>query len=298
MRKLLIGLLALFAIVPLFAEQADSSVIFKARFLKHELQSYEITQSTYTLRNKDTTALQQFRVKADVYISDSSAEGYNIRWHLYDFSINTDSRKLQQLVSLAKPVDVTCRASTVGELQEFFDWEDLSTCLDEGFKTILPEFATRRDSSSKQELSRLFDFRSSLEGVVLRTIRMFHQVYGLGYTLGEIVDVPSDLILPAVPEPVPGVIHKRLVKIDQEDGVAFLTSVAFPDAKALQQALKKVYQSISIPPYLLNQSITGSVVADIKTGWLLYTFEQREYGPENHLSGELLELKHDKLQFN
>jgi hypothetical protein len=250
------------------------------------------------LNEGDTTAFERFRVKADVYVTDSMENQYLLHWHFHDFTINTDSRKLQQLVSLATPVNLTCRVSGVGVLQEFLNWEEVTMCLDEGMKELIPEYALRGDSSAKAELDRLYGFRKSLEALMLRSVRMFHQTYGLGYSLGETVDVPAEIVVAGVPEPVSGVIRKKLVKIDRENGMAVLSTVTFPDRTTLKQALEKLYPGVSIPYYLVNQTISGSVVTDLKTGWIFYTFEQREYGSATHFSGELLEVKHEETEFN
>jgi len=298
MKKLLIILTGLSVAFSLLAAVSDSSASFRAHFLKYEWQPYEITQTVYTLHDGDTVALERLRFKADIYVADSSRYQYFLNWRFHDFILNTDSRKLQQLASLATPVTISCRVSEVGMLMDFVVWESVTTCLDEGMKTLLPEFANRKDSLAKAELGRMYDFRKSLEMLILRSVRQFHQLYGLGYTLGEVVDVPSVLFVAGVPDPIPGIVRKKLVKVDAETGIAMLSTVSYPDQKALKIAFENEYQTDSVPEQLFSQKISGSIVSDLNTGWVLYTFEQRESGAGKDISGELLELQHLEVELN
>ncbi len=262
-----------------FATLKDSSALFKARFLNHEEQTFVVDLTDYSVRNDDTTRLERLSFNADVFVSDSSKTGYLTRWRFHTFSINTDSRLLQRLIAHAKPVDVTCSVSPVGELQEFIRWESISTCLDEGFKQMLPAYAVRSDSAAMLEIQRSYALRSSLEGAFLRIVRLFHQLHGYGYELGKTVDVPTQLIYPGSSEKVPGVVRKQLTRLDSDNATAVVSTVSIP-----RQAW----------PYKMG----GSTVFDLKTGWVLYTFEQLERGPETDRIGQRLELRHIAVTFN
>lgn len=272
------------------AQNNDSSVVFNAGFMKHELQKYEISLGNFTVKNGDTTALETLKAKVDVYVSDSTESYYLIRWKIKDFTINTNSRQLSEIISLAKPVTLTFRVTKHGIIEEFISWEETSKSLDEGLKIVLKRFSTRSDSAALIEVKRIFAFRESFEAMFPRAVNMFHQIYGLGYNLNEEIDVPVD-IYGLVSVPVQGFIRKRLTGIDKNGGMAMLSMATFPDRKNLKENFSKQNPGLSIPSSLLNQTISGGVMVDLKTCWIIYTFEQRERSNEQLDLGELLEMK-------
>jgi hypothetical protein len=291
MRKLFFSIICVFFVLPLQADEADSCVIFKADFLKHELQQYLVKLSSYTLKNGDTTELETLQSKVDVYVSDSSENQYIITWRFHEFSIDTNDRHIKDIVGLAKPVNLTYRTSRQGVINEFVSWEEVSSCLDDGMKVVLARFATLKDSSSKAEVKRIIAFRESFEAMMLRSVRNFHQVYGLGYNLNEEIDVPTDIYGLVSSEPVKGIIRKKLTKIDREHGVAILSTATFPDRESLKELYAKYYPGVSVPYSLSNQNFFGGVLTDMDTGWILDAFEQREGASGVFTSGEILEIR-------
>lgn len=298
MRKIFIYIIYVFFVLPLQADEADTSVIFKAGFLKYEIQHYVVSLSSFTLKNGDTIALETLQSKVDVYVSDSSENYYILNWRFHNFSINTNNKQIKDLVDLAKPVNLTYRTSRQGVLNEFIGWEEASACLDNGMKVVLERFASRKDSLATVEVKRIFAFRESLEAMMLRSVRNFHQYYGLGYNLDEEVDVPTEISGLFPYEPIQGIIRKKLTKIDRLFGVAMLSSATFPDRKSLMEVYAKYYPGVSVPSSLLNQTIIGGILSDLNTGWILYTFEQREKNSGPVTSGELLEMRHNDNEFN
>jgi hypothetical protein len=292
MRKLFICIFCTFFVMPLLASEADSSVIFRAEFLKNEIQQYIVSLSTFSVTKGDTTAYEKLQSKVDVYVADSSVNQYIITWRFYDFSINTSNRNLKDLIEKAKPVKISYRTSRQGELNEFISWEETSTCLEDGMKVVLERFASRKDSLAKAEVKNIFAFRESLETMMLRSIRDFHQAYGLGYNLNEDVDVPAEIFGLVSSEPVQGITRKRLTGIDRNSNLAMLSTATFPDRNSLKEAFEKYYPGVSVPLSLLNQSILGGIVSDLKTGWIFYTFEQRDRVKGSVTNSELLEIKH------
>lgn len=270
----------------------DSTAVFKAGFLAGEWQPYVLQSTDYTVAGIDTLYLQHLKVNADVIVTDSTAAHYLLTWRFHGFTIETDSRLLKAVVTQANPVTVTCLVSPVGVLREFLNWSSLTTCLDEALKAELPAYALRSDSAAKQEIERLYAFRAGLEGLFLRSIRLFHQLHGYGYDLGVAIDVPTTLALPGLPEPVPGMVRKRLDSVDEE-GVAIVSTISVPNPLTLKTRLqthKKADEQLLTA--LLETKVTGSTVFDLKTGWVFYTFEGLEQPGDSLLTGQLLELTH------
>ena len=291
MKKILVILTCFSFFLQLKAQENDSSVIFNAGFIKHELQNYEMSLSNFTINNGDTTTLETLKAKVDVYITDSTESFYLIRWKIKDFTINTNSRQLSEIISLAKPVTLTFRVTKHGIIEEFISWEETSKCLDEGLKVVLKRFSTRSDSVALLEVKRIFAFRGTFEAMFPRTINMFHQIYGLGYNVNEEVDVPVE-VYGLVSTPVRGLTRKKLTGIDKNNGFAMLSMATFPDRSDLKENFLKQNPGLTIPSSLLNQTILGGVMVDLKTSWIIYTFEQRERTLEQLVFGELLEMKH------
>lgn len=292
MKQYLFLILSILTTFSALADNADSSAVFKADFYKHELQQYDVSLSSYDLKGKDTTALETVMMKADVYISDSTGTDYIISWKFHDFSIDTNSSQLKRLIGTAKPVNISYRTSRPGVLNEFINWKETSESLDEGMKAVVEEYANKGDSASKADIKRIFTFRESFESAMLRSIRLFHQAYGLGYNLGEEVDVPADIQGTASQLPVKGVIRKKLIKVDRANGVAELSTASIPDKDDLKKKLSGSFPKGEIPSYLMSPVIIGGLVSDLNTGWVIYTFEQEESGTAKGKEGEILEIQH------
>jgi hypothetical protein len=292
MRKIIFGLfLCLFSSTVLAAE-SDTSVVFKANFLKHELQSYEITRTLYTLQKSDTTSMEKVRFKADVFVADSSENYFVLNWRFSRFTINTADRQLEKFIALAKPIEISCRISKPGVFMEFLDGGNVSSCLEAALPVVLAPYVNKKDSASKAQVSRIFDMRETIETLMLRTVDQFHAVYGLGYNLNEVVDVPTEVVSRFSPNPIQGIIRKKLTKIDSENHLAILSTATFLDQKQYQKALKDYLHLESAPATALDQENMGGVVMDLGTGWLLWSFDQREAVFGKNRYGELIEIQH------
>lgn len=273
------------------AWQTDGGALFKAGFLAGEWQPYVLRSTDFTMKGADTTFLQRLTMSADVVVTDSTAAHYVLTWRFHGAVIETDSRLLKAVVSKAQPVTVTCLVSPVGVLREFLNWSSITTCLDEALKAELPAYALRSDSAAKREIERLYAFRSGLEGLLLRSIRLFHQLHGYGYDLGSVIDVPSTLALPGMTALVPGTVRKRLDSVD-DAGTAVVSTVSVPDKTYLKDVLDRSAPTKEQSAALLSTKMTGSTVFDLNTGWVFYTFEALEQTIDGLQTGQRLELAH------
>lgn len=295
MPKYIFLFFCVFFVVPVHAEEADLSFIFKAGFIRHELQDYNLSLSTYTIKEGDTTALETIKSKVEVSIKDSAANQFIISWKFSDFQVNTANWQIKDLVYLAKPIEITYRTSHEGILWEILDWKSISFCLEDGIKKVVENYSGKKDSASTAEIKKIFAFKESFESMMLRSVRMFHQAYGLGYDVGKIVDVPSEVIGLVSGNAIPAIVKKKLVSADRQSGIAVLSTATIPDRNALKQAFEKLYPGVNVPVSLTGITLTGGLVSDISTGWVLYTFEQREENSNKNAKGEILELKHSKF---
>jgi hypothetical protein len=274
------------------AAEFDSSVVFRASFLKNELQSYEISRSLYTMKKSDTTSLERLRFKADVYVMDSTENYYLLTWKFSKFAINTEDIQLRQLIALAKSVEISYRISKPGVLNEFLNGKDVSTCLEEALSKVLASYANKKGTESQAEVEKLYEMRETVETMMLRSVNQFHQAYGLGYKLGEVIDDSTELDSRFSSKPIQGIIRKKLTKIDSENHFAILSTATFYNEKQFQKAFMEYMKIDSIPENAVNQENMGGVVMDMLTGWVLWTFEQRETRFGNNVYGELVEIQH------
>jgi len=292
MRKNLFCLLFCVLSLVSMASVSDSSVIFKASFLKNELQSYSISRSVYTMLKTDTTSLERIRFKADVYVQDSTENYYLLTWRFSNFAINTGNNQLKELIALAKPVKINYRITKPGILADFLNGENVSTCLEDALPKVLEQFADKKGNEVRTAVASIYDMRETMETLMLRSITQFHQAYGLGYTLEEVVDVPTEMNSRFSTKPIKGIIRKKLTKIDTENNLAFLSTATFLDKTEFQKSFKEYLKLDSVAETSIDQENMGGIIMDLTTGWVLWTFDQRETKVQNQVYGELLEIKH------
>jgi hypothetical protein len=287
----LIFFLGLFPVF-LMAESPDSSVVFKASFLKDETQSYEISKTRYTLHNKDTTSMERLSFQADVHVTDSTESYYTLNWNISGYRIHTGSINLQKMIELAKPIEISYRITKPGALSEFLNGENVTSCLEAALPKVLEPYLNRKDTVARVEVARIYDLRESLETLLLRFIVQFHQAYGLGYTLGEVVDVPTEINSRFSSTSIPGTIHKKLVNIDRPNHLAVLSTATTMDQAAFRKALAGYLKADAAKIDQINQMNTGSIVLDLATGWVIWSFDQREETEGNRTYGELVEIQY------
>jgi len=274
------------------ASVSDSSVVFKASFLKNELQSYSISRSLYTLAKSDTTSLERIRFKADVYVQDSTENYYILSWRFSNFTINTDNVQLKELIALSKPVEINYRITKPGVFADFINGEKVSTCLEDALPKVLAQFAGKKGKDVQAAVASIYDMRETIETLMLRSITQFHQAYGLGYKLDEVVDVPTEMTSRFSATPIKGIIRKKLTKIDTENNFAILSTATFLDKTELQKSFMESIKLDSVPVTSIEQQNMGGIVLNLSTGWVLWTFDQRETKVTNIVYGELVEIKH------
>jgi hypothetical protein len=294
MKKNIIVILFCMFSLPFMAMEQDSSVVFKAGFLNNELQCYEVTRVEYTLQKGDTTALQSLRFKVHVNVTDSTDSYYILSWRFSDYSIDTNDLDLKEMIALARPAKISYRISKPGVLIEFLDWEEVNSCLNDALPKVLEPFLTKRhtDSVSKAEVSRIYELRETMSTLMLQAVRQFHQAYGLGYKLGEVIEDPTEVNSRFSSKPIKGVIRKKLARIDTENHFAELTTATFLNKNELKQALSDYLHTDTIPSSSLDQENIGGLVMDLSTGWLIWSFDQREGKAGNSIYGDMIEIQH------
>ena len=177
-------------------------------------------------------------------------------------------------------------------LDGILDGKNVSKCLEEALPQVLAPYANQQGSIARAQVACVYDMRETLETLMLRSVNLFLQVYGLGYTLGEIVDVPTEVNSQFSLKPIKGIIRKKLTKIDSENHLAVLSFATFLDNDELKRTIKEYLHLDSIPQGYLYQENMGSVVMDLSTSWLLWTFEQRETRTGDNKYGELVEIQY------
>lgn len=292
MKKTIFSLLLSFLSLAIWAAESDSSVVFKSSFLKHEMQTYEISRTLYNVQKGDTTFLEKVRFMADVYVEDSTENYFLLTWKFSKFSINTSNMKLRMLLSLAKPVEVSYRISKPGVLMEFLNGENVSKCLEDALPKVIAQFADKKGKQMEAEVAGIYDMREALETLMLRSITQFHQAYGLGYKLDEVVDVPAVLPARFSSKPIQAVVRKKLTRIDAENNVAVLSTATFFNQSEFRKTMKSYLKTDTISDDSMEQKNMGSIVLDLSTGWVLWSFDQHESVLGKDVFGELVELNY------
>ncbi|MCX6309718.1 MAG: hypothetical protein NTY32_13125 [Bacteroidia bacterium] len=285
---LLFGLLSW----PAMAQNPDSTVVFKTHFLKNEYQRYDVSKTLYTLNSKDTTELQRIGFKAEVVVVDSTAKGYILNWKISGYTINTSDTYLQKLIGLATPVQVSYRISKPGVFEEFLTGTSVIGCLEGALPKVLDSFKNKSDSASKAEVARIYALRENLETLILGFMIQFHQFHGLGYTLGEFVNVPVEITSRFTSKPLPGIQRKKLTSIDAVTQTAVIAYATELDKTGYQKALSENLNTTLDAFKNLQQDEIGSMMIDLRTGWPIWSMDQREASVGTLTYGEQLEINY------
>jgi len=278
----------------LFAESSDSSdssVVFKALFLKNEMQSYDVTRTVYTKDGKDTTEMDRISFRADVYVTDSTASSYTLNWKISDYQINTGNVNLRKMMELAKAIEISYRITKPGVLMEFLTGKNVTNCLEEALPKMLAPYINRKDEIARGEVAKIYDLRENMETLLLRFIVQFHQAYGLGYNLGEVVSVPTEVNSRFSPVSIPATTLKKLVNYDPINHIAVLSSATVMDKQKFTKAVTDYTKADSATLASLDQSNMGGIVIDLKTGWVIWSFDQREAQVGSKIYGELIDIQ-------
>ncbi len=292
MKRLLF--LSLFGLLSwaLAAQNPDSSVVFKAKFLKNEYQRYEVSKTLYTLNRKDTTEMLRIGFKAEVVVADSLENAYILNWKTSAYTINTNDPYLQKLISLAAPVMVSYRISKPGVFEEFITGTSVTGCLEKALPKVLDAFKDKSDSTSKAEVAKIYDLRENLETLILSFMIQFHQLHGLGYTLGEVVTVPVEIASRFSSKPLPGIQRKKLTSIDSANQTATVAFATMLDQAGYRQALSENLRTTHLAFKNLQQTEIGSMMMDLRTGWPIWSMNQREASANAVTYGEQLEIQY------
>jgi len=274
------------------AQSADSSVVFKTNFLKNEYQRYEVTKTNYTLNVKDTTEMQRIGFKAEVVVTDSLENAYILKWRISAYTINTNDTYLQKLIGLATPVIVSYRISKPGVFEEFITGTSVTSCLEAGLPKVLESFKNKSDSASKAEVAKIYELRENMETLILGFMIQFHQFHGLGYTLGEYVSVPVEITSRFTSKPLPGVQRKKLTSIDPATQTAVIAYATVLDMAGYRKALSDNLKATIDEFKNLQQNEIGSMMIDLRTGWPIWSMNQREAKAGPVIYGEQLEIQY------
>ncbi|HET9572009.1 MAG TPA: hypothetical protein VFP20_11450 [Bacteroidales bacterium] len=274
------------------AQNTDSSVVFTAKFLKNEYQRYDVSKTIYTLNRKDTTDLLRVGFKAEVVVTDSLENAYILRWKISSYTINTNDSYLQKMMALAVPVTISYRISKPGVFEEFISGTAATNCLEAALPIVLRSLKGLSDSTSKAEASKIYALRENVETLILGFMIQFHQFHGLGYTLGEVVDVPVEINSRFTSKPLPGIQHKKLTTIDTNDQTAVMVYATELDMNGYRQALSENLKMGLDKVKSFQQNNIGSFMMDLRTGWPLWSMDQRESIAGLETYGEQLEIQY------
>lgn len=288
---LLIALLGLLS-WNLMAQNPDSSVVFRTKFLKNEYQRYEVSKTLYTLQRKDTAELLRIAFKAEAVVADSLENAYILNWKISAYTVNTNDPNLQKLIALAAPVQVSYRISKPGVFEEFITGTSVTSCLEAALPKVLDSFKDKSDSASKAEVAKIYALRENLETLILGFMIQFHQFHGLGYTLGEVVTVPVEIASRFSSKPLPGVQRKKLTNIDLANQTATMAYATILDMAGYRQALTENLKTAMTTVKNLQQSEIGSMMIDLRTGWPIWSMNQREASANGITYGEQLEIQY------
>jgi len=285
---------ALFGVLSwtMMSQSADSSVVFKANFLKSEYQRYEVTKTIYTLTRKDTTDMLRVGFKAEVVVTDSTENSYILKWKISNYTINTSDTYLQKLIGLASQVLISYRISKSGVFEEFITGTSATGCLEAGLPKVLDAFKGQLDSTSKAEVAKIYALRENLETLILGFMIQFHQFHGLGYTLGEVVNVPVEVTSRFTSKPLPGIQRKKLTTIDRTNQTAVMAYATILDMSDYRKALSDNLKMELNNYKNLQQNEIGSMMIDIRTGWPIWSMDQRESKAGSLTYGEQLEIQY------
>jgi hypothetical protein len=285
--RILAGCLC-FAFSGLSAHAKDSqTVLFKAAWLKNEAQSYTLEHKTYRLQQGDTSELETISLRADVTVRDSTYDRYVLVWSFCDFSMQSSHYPSVWLMQHIKDLKISCRTTTAGVLKEFPDLDDFRKGLDRSLESA---FASYQGLPSEASRTRVYRLREELESFLLMTIHHVHQAYGLGYTPGEIVEVPEKMNIRFSETAIDAVVRKKLDGYDPESGVAGLVMATVLDTAQLNKAMRPLSSALIQPVY--KQENTSALVMHIPSGWPLYGFDKRELTQDRNLYGEFFEITH------
>lgn len=276
----------------LMAQSPDSAVVFQTKFLKNEYQRYDVSKTLYTLHRKDTTDLLRIGFKAEAVVADSLENAYILNWKISNYRISTNDTYLQKLVSLAAPVMVSYRISKPGVFEEFITGTSATACLEAALPKVLDAFKDKSDSASKAEVAKIYNLRENLETLILGFMIQFHQFHGLGYTLGEVISVPVELASRFTDKPLPGVQRKKLTVIDKENQTATVAYATILDMAGIRQALTQNLKTTLQSVKSLQQNELGSMMLDLRTGWPIWSMNQREASANGVTYGEQLEIQY------
>lgn len=272
-------------------EQTDSikEAIFNAHWLKNELQTYRLKHESYVVEAGDTAKLEALRIKAEVYVQDSMSGAYTLKWRFGDFQIETDHYLSLQWFANIPSFELVYTTSRFGVLNEFTNIVEMKQHIQNYTDRFFADYPGRTTEESRAHLYRLSE---TFETFLLEIIHQYHQAYGMAYTMGEIVEVPTEVETPYSDTPIKASIRKKLSYI--EAATAGLVTATLLDSTQMHQALQTYLLKQNREMPVFRQENTGALVMHLPTGWVLYSFDTKEvlenksiYGENNEITVEL-----------
>ena len=284
---------------PVSAQKAAApEAIFNAHWIKQEYQPYRLMTRHYVIENGDTVSVERISCRCDVQVTDSLSKRYALKWQMYAFRVETDHHLSRQWVHSLGRFQLNYTTSPEGIINEVSDAAELDRAFDRSVDSF---FKNYHGETLIEDRERLYALREHLETTLLSGVQQFHQAHGMGYTLGEVVSVPSEVELSLSHKAVPATVYKKLERL--EDGVATLVTATVLDSVALQTAVRNYLvpalqvdttARLTRPDFLLpsyRQENSGALMMHLPTGWPLFIFDCREITEKRRTEGDYMEIK-------
>lgn len=273
--------------------------IFNAHWVKKEYQPYRLFYTDYTMQNGDTVAFENLRARVDVLVLDSLSKGYRLQWKLHDFEVETDHYMSRQWITTLRKFELNYKTTVEGLITEVTDAEAFDKALD---RTIDVFFKNYKGETLLSDRERLYLLRNSLESCILSMIQQFHQAHGMGYSLGEVVEVPTNVELSLTNKSINAVVFKKLEALD--DDLATLVTATVLDTAEVNSAVRTylvpVLQTDTLPSGkeqqefvtpTFRQENSGALMMHLPTGWPVFLYDCREVAYGKQTTGEYMEMQ-------
>lgn len=283
---------------------SGQEAIFNAHWVKKEYQPYRLNYVDYTVENGDTVAVERLGLLVDVLVQDSLSKGYRLQWKLHDFEVETNHFMSRQWVTSLRKFELNYTTTLEGVIREMSDAEEFDKTLD---RTIDIFFKNYKGETMLADRERLYLLRNNFENCILSMVQQFHQAHGMGYTSGEVVEVPSEVELSLTHKSIPAVIFKKLEKLD--DGLATLVTATVLDTASVNNAVRNYLVPVlqadtlttatladgtaeavfSVPTF--QQENSGALMMHLPTGWPVFFYDCREVTYGKTTTGEYMEME-------
>jgi len=260
------------------------TAIFNARWIRHEYQPYRLSRQLYTVEGLDTVSMERLSVLADVTVKDSTSRGYRLSWRVHHLAVEAGHYLSRQWAESIEGFEFDYPTSPQGALLENALPARIDALLNAEIDRFFAHYQGRTTLESRE---RLYAVRDALAEFLLSAVGQFHQAYGLGYVLGEVVPVPVRLPYGDSKRQIDAVIYKKLQACDEN--VATLVTSAVPDTAQVNSLLRSSLEPGTPLPSWWQEDL-GSLVMHLGSGWVLYSSRNREVREGRYLYGDCNEI--------